>query len=318
MYIKIKNLKRFLLVIACLFFAGVNYFTFVKADTNKSACDKLIDADCDGLTNDEENVYKTNQNNEDTDNDGYSDGVEVKSGYNPTIPAPGDRVKSVQEENSIDVSNNVSMTDEFTQNLKSFVESKNGQSVTNQELNTYINESIDERLSSEAVSEDSLPEADISGISVIDQSYPGLSSENKKEKILADSTEYFSQLLYIIISNYPTTITDYKDVQAFNKVFLAKYAALSGNNPDYEYFSDLGKRLELVLEQTNKMRVPESILPLHLKMTRISLGFLELRDIPITGMDPVAKLTMISKVTSLSKLTTKFLEEDLVEYFKQF
>ncbi|MDD4290482.1 MAG: hypothetical protein PHH83_04440 [Patescibacteria group bacterium] len=43
------------------------------------------DTDGDGLTDTQENVYKTNPNNPDTDGDGYTDGDEVKNGYDPTI-----------------------------------------------------------------------------------------------------------------------------------------------------------------------------------------------------------------------------------------
>jgi len=69
----------------------------VKADSNSTTdntniCDKSIDSDCDGLTNAEEKLYGTDPNNPDTDGDGYSDGVEVKSGYDPLKPAPGDKI----------------------------------------------------------------------------------------------------------------------------------------------------------------------------------------------------------------------------------
>ena len=41
------------------------------------------DSDHDGLTNAEEKIYGTEPNKSDTDGDGYSDGVEVRGGYNP-------------------------------------------------------------------------------------------------------------------------------------------------------------------------------------------------------------------------------------------
>ena len=44
---------------------------------------ELLDADNDGLSIDEEKLYMTDPNNPDTDGDGYSDGDEVKAGYNP-------------------------------------------------------------------------------------------------------------------------------------------------------------------------------------------------------------------------------------------
>ncbi len=52
----------------------------------------IDDIDNDGLTGWEEKIYKTDPNNPDTDGDGYLDGEEVASGYDPTIPVPDDKL----------------------------------------------------------------------------------------------------------------------------------------------------------------------------------------------------------------------------------
>ena len=56
-----------------------NANTSVDANVNSSE-----DTDNDGLTNDQERVYKTDPLNPDTDGDGYRDGVEGATGYDPT------------------------------------------------------------------------------------------------------------------------------------------------------------------------------------------------------------------------------------------
>lgn len=48
------------------------------------------DPDSDGLKNWEEETYRTDPRNKDSDGDGYLDGEEVASGYDPTIPSPND------------------------------------------------------------------------------------------------------------------------------------------------------------------------------------------------------------------------------------
>ncbi len=54
---------------------------------------KIIDdLDHDGLNGWEENIHGTNPENPDTDGDGYLDGEEVIAGYDPTIPAPNDKL----------------------------------------------------------------------------------------------------------------------------------------------------------------------------------------------------------------------------------
>lgn len=52
------------------------------------------DSDNDGLKDWEEELYRTDPNNPDTDNDGYLDGEEINSGHNPLVKAPGDELGS--------------------------------------------------------------------------------------------------------------------------------------------------------------------------------------------------------------------------------
>ncbi|HXV26664.1 MAG TPA: thrombospondin type 3 repeat-containing protein [Candidatus Paceibacterota bacterium] len=54
----------------------------------------LDDEDGDGLSNRDENIWRTNWQNPDTDGDGYSDGEEVLSGHDPTKRGPDDLLNS--------------------------------------------------------------------------------------------------------------------------------------------------------------------------------------------------------------------------------
>lgn len=53
----------------------------------------LIDSDNDGLKDWEEELYKADPNNPDTDGDGTSDGDEVQEGRDPLVPGPNDKVQ---------------------------------------------------------------------------------------------------------------------------------------------------------------------------------------------------------------------------------
>ena len=67
------------------------YFALAE-NQSMTANNLFLDSDQDGLTNQEEKMIGTDPYKSDTDSDGYSDGAEVQSGYNPLKPAPGDKL----------------------------------------------------------------------------------------------------------------------------------------------------------------------------------------------------------------------------------
>src|SRR4030042_1404389 len=88
---KLNQSKISFFVFAVLCAASFSFF--VKANDGASSGKNIFeDSDQDGLSDDEEKAYGTDVNNRDTDGDGYTDGVEVKSGYDPLKPAPGDKI----------------------------------------------------------------------------------------------------------------------------------------------------------------------------------------------------------------------------------
>jgi len=71
---------------------AVFFWTLFAVAENKNGNSLFLDSDQDGLTDQEEKMIGTDPQNADTDGDGYSDGKEVASGYNPLKAAPGDQV----------------------------------------------------------------------------------------------------------------------------------------------------------------------------------------------------------------------------------
>jgi len=65
---------------------GESMSGFFNGSTAPFVKDFQSDSDNDGLTDDMEDFYGTDKNNPDTDGDGYTDGEEVKKGYDPAVP----------------------------------------------------------------------------------------------------------------------------------------------------------------------------------------------------------------------------------------
>lgn len=323
MKIKIKNLKQGLLFFACLLLATHNYYTFAAIDTKKdfTVCDETLDSDCDGLISAEETLYGTDANKSDTDDDGYSDGVEVRSGYDPTKPAPGDKIEiqaDLKTPTSIEsFANDASTTtDSFTKDLQAFVASKEDQPISNSDINDFISQSMSDKMG-QAITIDSLPEIDSSRIKILKQSYANIGDTERKAKSLADAMEYFVKFQYLLISNAPGVILTQDDLTAFNENFKNELLSISNPNSNLEYFIDLGNRLELFINQANEIEVPETMLELHIKLLRITKGlsltfkgFAELNN-----GDPIERMAAYGKINSYINLYFDFFSSDFQHYF---
>ncbi len=86
---KVIKIKTVAALVASLAMFAVTYFAMAE---NQNSNNIFLDSDQDGLTNQEEKALGTDPNKFDTDGDGYSDGAEVRSGYDPLKPAPGDQL----------------------------------------------------------------------------------------------------------------------------------------------------------------------------------------------------------------------------------
>lgn len=319
MYIKIKNIKRFVLVWSCFALACFNYLNYVKAeDVNNAAvsCDKTNDSDCDSMTASEEKLYGTNSEVADTDGDGYSDGVEVKSGYSPLIPAPGDRVNLENQNNTTNFNAQASsLTEQFTEEIQQYVDSKGSEAITSADIQEFSTTVLSDKIGT-PISLSTLPEVDRSKIKIIPQAYSSLTESQRKERLRNDASIYITKITYLAASNAPVSIVTIEDFHSMVRKFELAAATLSSENPDLEYFSDLGNRFDLLLNQVYEVEVPETIVEHHVKLMRIVMGFLALRNDDYQPQDHLARQLMLTNVQNLTDLTVDFLQTDLEGYLR--
>lgn len=315
-YVKTKHIKNLLMIVACFSLASFNYLTYAEENVaTTNACDKTIDSDCDGLTNSEEKLYGTDLTNADTDGDSYSDMVEIESGYDPLKPAPGDRVLAATEAESNLTTANVSVTDNFSQKLIELVEEED-QTVTKEEVMSLVDEQIGLNMQKN-ITFDTLPEIDQSQIKILKQDYSSLDSKARAEKQAQDAIKYLNDVFYLLVNNSPVQFAAAEDFSAFYEEFSSNLADLSDPNNDSEYFSDLGKRLEIFSNQINDIQVPETMVDLHIKFLRIVKGVLTLQDSPETTGDPLARAMLLVKAKGYTELMLSFAQNDLLKYFQQ-
>lgn len=319
-YIKIKHLKQFLLILACIFLASFNYLTYAETTTaNSETCDKSVDSDCDGLTNTEEKLYGLNPDSIDTDGDGYSDGVEIKSGYDPLKAAPEDKIATGTVVKTIPTyvqTDTASLTEKFSQNLTALVKSKDKQAITTTDIKNLVEEQLI-TTTEEPVTLETLPDIDRSKIKILKQDYSALSNTARQKKEIEDAARYSEQIIYLFINNAPTQLATVADFSAFRDTFFSHLSDLSNSNDDSEYFSDLGNRLEIISNQALDVQVPETMLDMHIKFLRIIEGILTLRNYSDIQDDPIKKLLVMNRAIGYVGLVSDFFENDFKNYFEQ-
>lgn len=271
------------------------FFVFAQNNTS-SGMSIFQDSDQDGLSNEEEKLYGTDLNNPDTDGDSYNDGVEVKSGYDPLKPAPGDKIiKDPVAVSTPRTNTSQAGTENLTEKVSSEIAgmlqntNKNGQAVSLEDINT----SVDKVLSGNT-EEIILPEIDIENIKI--KKLPkNLSDKKKLEQEKKDALEYLTVLSYLVANNSPKTFQTQNDFSTLlNNLSIESVTGLaSGNTQSLE---DLSKRGEKMLTELKDMDVPEKMLDIHVKALQMAEYAMQLKgELKPTDTDPLGQIAVLSK-----------------------
>lgn len=315
---EIQNARKILRIFSWVLVAGFGFFVLANAP---QAVNKVVfgDTDQDGLSDEEERTYGTDINNRDTDGDGYSDGTEVKSGYDPLKKAPGDRLATTQKAEQEKIAATPNMTNEFIAKLGEFAAQKDSQTITTEDLDSFIAEkfpTLDENIYTTV---ESLPQVDIANIKVKKQSYSDLSEEERAARIKQDTIEYAGNVLYLLGSNIPMEIARIEDFGRFFDEMTTHMQDLVGENPSYAYYAELYQPFSLFLEQAGAMEVPESMLDNHIEGMRIVKGFLSLKETAPENpaMDPIAHFSQVAKARNITGLSFDYLNRSFENIIKQ-
>ncbi|MDD5464642.1 MAG: hypothetical protein PHP62_05835, partial [Candidatus Moranbacteria bacterium] len=240
-----------------------------QASTHKNI---FLDSDQDGLSDDEEKTYGTNPQVADTDGDGYSDGAEIQSGYDPLKSAPGDRIEAGS---STETNTPVAATDPASKNLTTEITRKiadltstsdaSDQAVDLDKIKDIVSESLDAQITPEE-----LPVVTKDDITIKKQdNLNGLPEDKADEIKKEDFANYIAGVSYVISSNSPTPITSSSDITATSNSIAQDFAsAITSQDPQkLEKTLATGQKM---IEQLKNIPVPEDLVDTHIEALKIA------------------------------------------------
>jgi hypothetical protein len=309
---RIDSFKRTFFVFIGLL--TLSFAAFAFAEEGSGSKNIFQDTDQDGLSNEEEKLYGTDSRKTDTDGDGYSDGVEVQSGYDPLRPAPGDKIVPDGDQASAGsgafqakrVEDEENLTRELSVKVAGMVKSggEEDAKLSMEALQEAVQEAITKH-----VKIDDLPGVDVSKIRLKKQKYQGLSSEEREKRTKEDTLEYVTGVAYIVANNSPTPLRSGEDLKsAVSSITSQTISALSSQ--DAGALDEIEQRGRQSLEQLQSVEVPENMMETHVKAMKIAQYAIDIKsDIKPRPNDPLMNIVVLSKFQGLLNVAEEFSKE---------
>jgi hypothetical protein len=315
-----KNVQRALFTFFSLLILGGAFLVF--ADNIVGSKNIFQDSDQDGLSNDEEKLYGTNPNIRDTDGDGYSDGIEVESGYDPLKPAPGDKiVKPVLKDdiNSVtttmqDASEN--LTQKTSQEIANILKNTNqsGQPISSEDVDASVQKVLGDEVGAEEII---LPEIDTKDIKIKKGPAKNLSDEKRKKQEREDILEYLTVIAYIVANNSPREFHTEDD---FGNMLtnIAKDSATELTSGNMGLLNQLSKQGEKIMEELKNIEVPEKMFDTHIKVLKTAKYAMQLKgELGTVQNDPMGQIATLAKAQgflgNIAELTSE-INKKLTDY----
>lgn len=311
-----KGTRFTMFLFSGLFIFSVAFFVF--AESSSSTKNVFQDSDQDGLSNDEEKLYGTDETKKDTDGDGYSDGVEIESGYDPLKPAPGDKI--IKESSTIVPSEpyaaadgETNLTEQVSSEIALMVKNtgESGKDISIEDINSAV-----DKVMSGSAEEVVLPEVKLEDIKIKKVS-KSLSSKKRAEQEKEDSLEYLTVVSYLVANNSPKSFqTENQLFDLFSTMSTGSITALASGNT--QPLDELSKQGGKMLDELKDIEVPEKMLDVHIKALQMAMYALRLKDeVKPADVDPLGQIAVLSRAQgffgSVSGLVTE-IEKKLSDY----
>ncbi|MDP3710197.1 MAG: hypothetical protein Q8R29_00545 [bacterium] len=250
----------------------------------------LLDTDNDGLQNWEEELYKTDSVNPDSDGDGASDGEEIKLGRNPALAGPDDRLTGPSVEEPQPEQNLTQIIfEEFMRNggmatLLNQERSGNPDTAVAQKVEAFLKTGF-------------IPAKAIDKLEKVD----GLILENNKDT--KTIKEYVGRLVSIM-NNYSSRAPEEDDLDLFLAIVESQ------NKERFKELEPYRELAEKTAKDLREMSIPENFADLHGKMVWLmEESARQLAVLEKAEQDPAAALAVIPARIDLKIQAAKFYEE---------
>ncbi len=287
---------------------------YAGADNRQSETTYFEDFDGDGLSNSEEKVIGTDARNPDTDGDGYRDGVEIESGFDPLKPAPGDRVIQEKEKSIPEGRGGIekNLSAGYADIMKEFtLAAEESGEIDQESLDLQVQKYIEESDPSQQ-----FDDIDQERLHIKSQSYEDLTGQEREQKLQQDAVDYYTALTYIIEQSFGSEFSRKSSTEFMQEIYQ-NAEIVSRDATNSSYFINLAEAAAEAGDQLIDVAVPETLMEEHIEalqtfeyigsLAQTSKG-IDVTNDPLDFMLHIqrasAALTLISDVTK--KITEKF------------
>lgn len=300
--VKLKNIQLSFIVLASLII--LSFAFFVSAQNNSETSNNIFtDSDQDGLSDQEEKIYGTDPHDKDTDNDSYTDSIEVQSGYDPLKPAPGDKIIAENKSNQTSsAESGKNMTKKLAYQITQLAQNPDSkESINSETIQSLVGQTIPEdQVFGVGGNTSEEPLFSAKDFKIKKQNYGNLSQEKAEEKRKADFVEYSAAIIYIFFSNSSQPLTSESSGMGalINSMSQKVINAFSSRDPkQVESIAESGEKM---LEQIKEITVPEELVDMHIQALTFAAYAKDMQKYISPNMtDPIADIQNLSKVIGL-------------------
>ena len=265
---------------------------FVSADSNTATSRSIfLDADQDGLSDDEEKIF----------------------GTDPLKPAPGDRLVAEDDglgKGGYDDSSDMSLTEAASSEVAKMLSQNTGAAI---DMNT-ITASIETLLQQTAVDVE-VPEVKKEDVNVKTVKCKSSDSEEECTQRKKEATEeYLTVLAYLVANNSPVPLNATSDLEVLSSTLLKETSQAFSLN-SFSFLKEASTKADTFLVGLKDIEVPENMLETHIKAMRLGLFARNLGEkYEQKTDDPIAQIALLGELQGILGIAMDLSNDMMTEF----